>query len=110
MNYIRTERFVLNPHNGSGTLIVIPELKRKFEKKPHVKWEGQILTTEPIEYYRKKVKTTTRKSKKKKKEKKEFHSLNQEWSGIVPNYIKNKPWLIKPPSTILDNYITFEPL
>jgi len=48
MNYIKTNRFSLDPHNGSGTRIVIPKKKREPPTRAK-KWNGELLTTESIE-------------------------------------------------------------
>ena len=101
MNYIKTERFLLDPHHGSGTKIVLPEIRRTTPPKEHHKWNGTVITTEPIEFYRKTITTT-------KKPEKKPYVVPIEWDGVVPQHIRNRPWLIKSPNTILDDYIIFE--
>jgi len=108
MNYIKTNRFSLDPHNGSGTRIVIPKKKRKSPTRPK-KWNGELLTTESIEYYQEKRRKPRPKAPRSKVDK---AALAQSSGGAQAKELPKikKSWLIKPPNTIMDNYIIFERL
>lgn len=110
MNYIKTERFLINPHNASGSLIVIKTKHTSQQKKHNQTFEKtKILTTESIEYYMK-YKQERRLQEEKKISYLKDNSIKNKINEVFPPTKKiKKSWLIEDDEFITDDYIFIVP-
>lgn len=91
---------MLDPHHGSGTKIVIPALTKVFPEKALPKWDGKVITTPDFCKQPQPRDSETPQAF--------IYRPKRPWDGVVPESIRKRPWLIKQPNTIRDNYIIFE--
>lgn len=105
--FIKTERFTIDPHHGSGTKIVLPfnRLTRRSSFTQSQKFRA------PAERPSYEIGAPAgRPAKRQERPKGEFVSTHRPFVDPPRDRYKlsPKPWLIKSPDTIVDNYVIFE--